>query len=169
MARILFVNGFHSATRACELAFEFERFGQLVRCDIPPSRTNRKPYAFVEFRSSRDAEGAYFAMSGRYFRGFRIQVEWAKNPPSLAWRNRCAAPDALYRSSRDRKRSQSPVRCDASKRDRQRYTEKEGSFRGRRSRLRRSMSPDSRSDDHDCKSPKISLNEERNGEHVDQP
>ncbi|KAF8672223.1 hypothetical protein AX14_005595 [Amanita brunnescens Koide BX004] len=85
MPRILFVSGFHPSTRARDLAYEFERFGALVRCDVPAPRNphaSSNPYAFVEFRSSRDAEEAYYEMHGRYFEGSRLSIQWAKNPPS---------------------------------------------------------------------------------------
>ncbi|KDR78315.1 hypothetical protein GALMADRAFT_245431 [Galerina marginata CBS 339.88] len=155
MPRILFVSGFHPATRARDLAFEFERFGQLVRCDVPAPRNphaSHNPYAFVEFRSNRDAEDAYYDMHGRHFEGSRLSIQWAKNPPSSVWRSerRASPPPASHRSGRDRERSRSPRRRDD--RDRERYPEREDRDRRRRSRSpekRRSASPDRRRDDRD--------------------
>jgi hypothetical protein len=86
MPRILFVSGFHPATRARDLAFEFERyalslcdlfrsqtnsslsFGPLIRCDVPAPRNpsaHSNPYvlfiicSFLLFRCS--ATSAFFA------------------------------------------------------------------------------------------------------------
>lgn len=33
------------------------------------------PYAFVEYRSDRDAEAAYKDMHGHYFDGMRLRIE----------------------------------------------------------------------------------------------
>ncbi|KAK7688522.1 hypothetical protein QCA50_008060 [Cerrena zonata] len=135
MPRILFVSGFHSATRARDLAYEFERqvvcliwagnpklivqfrYGPLIRCDVPAPRNPRStanPYAFVEFRSTRDAEDAYYDMHGRYVQGGRLSIQWAKNPPSSIWRSERRSPPPR----RDRERSRSPRRGGGSGRDR---------------------------------------------------
>ncbi|THH07583.1 hypothetical protein EW145_g3281 [Phellinidium pouzarii] len=133
---ILYVRGFHPSTRARDLAYEFERFGPLVRCDIPAPRghsAGASPYAFVEFRSSRDASTAFDDLHGRYFEGHRLTVEWAKRLPSSMWRS-----GRSPRRGRDRDRSRSP------RRDRDRDYDRDDHRRRSRSRSR-----DRRDRDHD--------------------
>ncbi|KAF9074416.1 hypothetical protein BDP27DRAFT_1444269 [Rhodocollybia butyracea] len=116
--RILFVSGFSSDTRARELAYEFERFGPLVRCDVPAPRHSHSraaPYAFVEFQDGRDAEDAYRDMHGKNFEGHRLSVQWARRPPSSAWRvdgpgPRSAMTAPSRSDHRSRARSRSPRR-----------------------------------------------------------
>ncbi|KAH9476884.1 Pre-mRNA-splicing factor srp1 [Psilocybe cubensis] len=160
MPRILFVSGFHPTTRARDLAYEFERYGPLVRCDVPAPRNphaTHNPYAFVEFKSNRDAEDAYYDMHGRYFEGSRLSIQWAKNPPSSVWRYERRSPPPSHRSGRDRSRS--PRRRDDRDRDRDRLDDRDRDRdRRRRSRSppphldrdrRRSPSPDRRRDARD--------------------
>ncbi|KAI9089610.1 hypothetical protein DFS34DRAFT_639174 [Phlyctochytrium arcticum] len=97
----LFVAGIGSRTRARDLAFEFERYGRLVRCDIPaPRGAQAKPYAFVEYEDGRDAEDAYDDMQGRRVDGYTLNIQWAKNAPSRSWRydDRAERPDRRGRS-----------------------------------------------------------------------
>ncbi|KAI9635504.1 uncharacterized protein MKK02DRAFT_44194 [Dioszegia hungarica] len=85
---VLYVSGFSGQLRARDLAYEFERYGRLVRCDIPALKTpTSSPFAFIEFRREDDAEDAYYDMHGRMIDGRRITVQWAKRPPSAAWRH----------------------------------------------------------------------------------
>ncbi|KAK0216150.1 hypothetical protein EV421DRAFT_1851696 [Armillaria borealis] len=144
MPRILFVSGFHPSTRARDLAYEFERFGPLVRCDVPAPRNphaSSNPYAFVEFRQQRDAEDAYYDMHGRYFEGSRLSIQWAKNPPSSVWRyeRRTSPPHRRDRSRSPRRRDDRDERAERMDRDRgDRDRDRD------RDRRRRSRSPDRR-------------------------
>ncbi|KAJ2778528.1 hypothetical protein GGI15_004148 [Coemansia interrupta] len=125
--RILHVSGFSRDTRARELAHAFERYGRLVRCDIPSSRSN-SVFAFVEYEDSRDADDAFDQMHDQYIGDSRISVQWAKRPPARSWR---------FESEGRRRRSRSRSRSPYGRRGR----------RGSRSRSptrRRSPSPDYR-------------------------
>ncbi|CAK9439626.1 uncharacterized protein LODBEIA_P37260 [Lodderomyces beijingensis] len=55
----LYVTGFSRESKAADLAPEFEKFGELVRLDIPPPRTtDGEKYAFVEFKDAESCERA---------------------------------------------------------------------------------------------------------------
>ncbi|CAD0083333.1 unnamed protein product [Aureobasidium vineae] len=111
----LYVSGFGPATRARDLAYEFERYGRLVRCDIPAPRTSSsRLFAFVEYESRRDADDAYHEMHNRRIsRNEELKIEWARTPPSASWRFDAGRPPRGERGDRgDRgdRRDRSPRR-----------------------------------------------------------
>ncbi|KAJ3213828.1 hypothetical protein HK099_007173 [Clydaea vesicula] len=117
----LFIAGISARTRARDLAYEFERYGRLVRCDIPAPRnhySSSKPYAFVEYEDPRDAEDAYFEMQNRRIDGYNIIIQWAKNSPQRSWRFEGGnAPPVQYRrGSADDRRSPRDRRDESPKR-----------------------------------------------------
>jgi len=140
----LYVTGFGHGTRARDLAYEFERYGRLVRCDIPaPRSASSRLFAFVEYESRRDADDAYHEMHNkRIGRDDLLKIEWARTPPSASWRfdsGRDRAP-RRDRSPRRSGRSQSPPR-------RREYSPRKDDRRDRdydRRDRDRSRSPDTR-------------------------
>ncbi|XDG04226.1 hypothetical protein ABKA04_003841 [Annulohypoxylon sp. FPYF3050] len=152
----LYVTGFSHGTRARDLAYEFERYGRLVRCDIPaPRSASSRLFAFVEYEDRRDADDAYHEMHNkRIGRDDLLKIEWARTPPSASWR---------FDSGRDRERrdrggrsprrgrSPSPRRStrDYSPRKDDRRDRDRDYDRDRRDTRDRSRSPDTRDRDRD--------------------
>ncbi|KAG7662271.1 uncharacterized protein J8A68_004165 [[Candida] subhashii] len=55
----LYVTGFSKESKAADLAPDFEKYGELVRLDIPPPRTDDgEKYAFVEYKDAESCEKA---------------------------------------------------------------------------------------------------------------
>ncbi|KAG8827352.1 hypothetical protein FRC19_003929 [Serendipita sp. 401] len=78
----LFVTGFPPEVRAKDLAYQFEKYGEIVRCDVPapaPGRITR--YAFIEYIDENDASKALSRLDGETYEGKKLIVEWAKRTP----------------------------------------------------------------------------------------
>ncbi|CZS88065.1 related to mRNA splicing factor [Rhynchosporium graminicola] len=167
----LYVTGFGPGTRARDLAYEFERYGRLVRCDIPAPRTAQsRLFAFVEYESRRDADDAYHEMHNkRLARDDLLKIEWARTPPSANWRfdtgrERERAPAARRSSPRRGGRSPSPRRSGrgdySPRKDERRDRDYERRDRGDRSR-----SPEDR--DREVKEEREQEDVHENGTNVD--
>ncbi|KAI1380830.1 RNA-binding domain-containing protein [Hypoxylon crocopeplum] len=169
----LYVTGFSHGTRARDLAYEFERYGRLVRCDIPaPRSASSRLFAFVEYEDRRDADDAYHEMHNkRIGRDDLLKIEWARTPPSASWRfdsgrdrerrDRGARSPRRGRSPSPRRstRDYSPRKDDRRDRDRDRDYD-----RDRRDTRDRSRSPDPRDRDRDDRDDRDRRDNGTNGE-----
>jgi RNA recognition motif-containing protein len=85
--RTLFVANLSETTTARDLAWECERFGPLVRCDLPTPGGRAKGFAFVEFVDERDAIAAHNDLTHRRIDGRNLTVEFARRAPAPGWRH----------------------------------------------------------------------------------
>ncbi|KAI9295355.1 RNA-binding domain-containing protein [Neoconidiobolus thromboides FSU 785] len=80
----IYVRGFSPTIRAKELAVEFEKYGPIIRCDIPMARTKHAfPFAFVEYANPKDAEAAMQNQANFNLNGSKIYIEWARTKLDL--------------------------------------------------------------------------------------
>ncbi|KAI5860132.1 RNA-binding domain-containing protein [Durotheca rogersii] len=154
----LYVTGFSHGTRARDLAYEFERYGRLVRCDIPaPRSASSRLFAFVEYEDRRDADDAYHEMHNkRIGRDDLLKIEWARTPPSASWRFDSGRDrDRRDRGGRSPRRGRSPsprrsTRDYSPRKDDRRDRDRDRDYdRERRDTRDRSRSPDPRDRDRE--------------------
>ncbi|CAF3521601.1 hypothetical protein FVEN_g12448 [Fusarium venenatum] len=169
----LYVTGFSHGTRARDLAYEFERYGRLVRCDIPaPRSTSSRLFAFVEYEDRRDADDAYHEMHNkRIGRDDILKIEWARTPPSASWRFESGRDRDRRGGARSPRRGRSPsprrsTRDYSPRKDDRRDRDRDYDRESRRDRDR-SRSPDHRDRERDSKDDREDRDRRENGTNGD--
>ncbi|KAF4944107.1 hypothetical protein FGADI_12927 [Fusarium gaditjirri] len=169
----LYVTGFSHGTRARDLAYEFERYGRLVRCDIPaPRSTSSRLFAFVEYEDRRDADDAYHEMHNkRIGRDDILKIEWARTPPSASWRFESGRDRDRRGGARSPRRGRSPsprrsTRDYSPRKDDRRDRDRDYDRESRRDRDR-SRSPDHRDRERDSKDDRDDRDRRENGTNGD--
>ncbi|KAF5689998.1 hypothetical protein FCIRC_1097 [Fusarium circinatum] len=170
----LYVTGFSHGTRARDLAYEFERYGRLVRCDIPaPRSTSSRLFAFVEYEDRRDADDAYHEMHNkRIGRDDILKIEWARTPPSASWRFESGRDRDRRGGARSPRRGRSPsprrsTRDYSPRKDDRRDRDRDYDRESRRDRDR-SRSPDHRDRERDSKDERDDRDRRENGTNGDE-
>eukprot|EP00834_Sanchytrium_tribonematis_P006043 NODE_413_length_7912_cov_0.917061.p8 type:complete len:156 gc:universal NODE_413_length_7912_cov_0.917061:4772-4305(-) len=75
----IYIKNLGPEVRAKDLGELFEKFGRLIRCDVPEPRPGQSPFAFVEFENSSDAHQALTEMQGYDLQEHKLELAWAKN------------------------------------------------------------------------------------------
>ncbi|KAJ4243218.1 hypothetical protein NW757_011328 [Fusarium falciforme] len=188
----LYVTGFSHGTRARDLAYEFERYGRLVRCDIPAPRSTSSrlwvfslpslsasltvsaiSFAFVEYEDRRDADDAYHEMHNkRIGRDDILKIEWARTPPSASWRFESGRDRDRRGGGRSPRRGRSPsprrsTREYSPRKDERRDRDRDYDRDSRRDRDR-SRSPDHRDRERDSKDERDDRDRRENGVNGDE-
>ena len=98
----IYIKNLSDATRAKDLGVLFEKFGKLIRCDVPEPRPEQSPYAFVEYELSSDANKAFNEMQGVEVQDHKLELAWARRRSGRpAFRGRYP-PRGSYRGRFDR-------------------------------------------------------------------
>eukprot|EP00835_Amoeboradix_gromovi_P003612 NODE_246_length_12992_cov_0.264407.p9 type:complete len:214 gc:universal NODE_246_length_12992_cov_0.264407:12846-12205(-) len=119
----IYIKNLSKTTRAKDLGVLFERFGKLIRCDVPEPRPGQDPYAFVEFESSDDAHKAFNEMQNQDVQDYKIELAWARRrtgrsgfrgrfPPRGSYRGGYRGGPSGYRGGRGRYNSSPYARND---------------------------------------------------------
>lgn len=81
----LYVAGFPGGMQAAEIAPVFEKFGEVLRIDIPPPRTiHSTPFGFVQFKDIESAKTCVEALNDTPFElnpEYIVSVQWARSAP----------------------------------------------------------------------------------------
>ncbi|KAL2687529.1 hypothetical protein Neosp_005090 [[Neocosmospora] mangrovei] len=173
----LYVTGFSHGTRARDLAYEFERYVNLVHAHAHAAHVlsfSREPtFAFVEYEDRRDADDAYHEMHNkRIGRDDILKIEWARTPPSASWRFESGRDRDRRGGGRSPRRGRSPsprrsTREYSPRKDERRDRDRDYDRDSRRDRDR-SRSPDHRDRERDSKDERDDRDRRENGVNGDE-
>ncbi|ORX72631.1 hypothetical protein DL89DRAFT_80548 [Linderina pennispora] len=99
-AKTLFIAGFTPDITHVALCTEFEKYGRIIRCEIPPLRGSEShPYAFIEYDTSTQAQEACAAIHGKTLGNSLVTVHFAQRQQPPYFRRH---PHRSYQNCYDR-------------------------------------------------------------------